>query len=155
MMIHVVSKVNYNPVVTPQETSSRFISFGYKDAKKVHLPHVDNLIVRFNIGNCILNRVLINQAIDVSLLYIKAFKAIGLNASMLNPPISTLKSLTGDLSIALSIIYLPIKIGNYEDRYITCEETFYDVDTVARHSTIMSRPWQHASGTVPSTFIRS
>lgn len=45
------------------------MTFGPTDFKKVDMPHTDNLIVRLNIGNCILLRVLIDLAADVSILY--------------------------------------------------------------------------------------
>lgn len=76
MVINTVSKIDYNPIVTPRTTSVHLISFGPKDANKVHLPHDNNLIVQQNIGNCILKRVLIDPTADVLFMYIGAFQVM-------------------------------------------------------------------------------
>lgn len=44
MINNVITKIDYNPVVTPQSIV-HFISFGPKDDEKVHVPHTDNLII--------------------------------------------------------------------------------------------------------------
>lgn len=81
MMIITITKIDYNPVVTPESTESCIIKFGPKDAEKVHTPHSDNLIVRLKIAN----------SVDVFLNYIKAFVEMRLLPSMLTPPASALQ----------------------------------------------------------------
>lgn len=117
------------------------------------MPHAENLIVQLNIANCIPKWVLINPEAIVSLQHIKALQAMGFHSSILHPPPSPLKSFISDLSSALGTIKLPIKLGNEDNRYIH-SETFYAINAISRHNSIMSQPWQHTIGITPSTLYQ-
>lgn len=83
-MINIVTKLDYNLVITSQHIVGCLLSFDPKDAKKVHMINVDNLIVRLNITNYILKHALIDQAI-MSLLSINFFQEMGILPSILTP----------------------------------------------------------------------
>lgn len=54
------------------------MTFGQDIAKKVDDPHSNNLVVRLNIVNCILKSIHIDSTTNVSILYARAFKEVGL-----------------------------------------------------------------------------
>lgn len=132
-----------------------FLSFGTKDVKKVHMPQVNNLIIKFNIVNCIFKRFSIDLRINVSLLYVNSFQEIGILQSMLTPPPSTLNFFSEDLLSTLRTVLLSIKIGNDNGgAYIHSEEIFYLIDATSRHITIISHPWIHIIGAILSSLYQ-
>lgn len=66
------------------------------------------------------------------------FEEMGLLSSMLNPLYSNPKSFNDDLSPALGIICLPVKLKNDIYGYIHIWETFFVIDAKSRYNTVMS-----------------
>lgn len=93
-----IAKVNYTccivqeVIIVPQSKEGLVKTFRLTNTRKVEMLHNVDLIVRLNIRNYILKRVFIYPAADVSIMYKRDFSKMGLLPSMLNPPMSSLKS---------------------------------------------------------------
>lgn len=61
-------------IVTLKSLKATSNHFGPKDAEKAYIPYYDNLIDMLNIVNYILNRVLIDPAVSISLQYVKSYE---------------------------------------------------------------------------------
>lgn len=118
------------------------------------MPHIYNLVVRFNAGNCILKRVFIDPTGDVSILYHWAFIEVELYSSMMNPPISTLKYFDNSLADILGTIHLPMKLGNNDEGFQVSEENFYVIDAPLRYNAVICTSWKHKMGSIPSTLYQ-
>lgn len=110
--------------MVPQSKEGLVMTFGPIDAKKVDLPHSDNLINRLNIGNCILKRVLIDSDAGVSIMYMGDFLEMGFLMPMLNLPKSTIKLFDNNLPETLGVIQLPMKHGNDDSGYLEPKKRF-------------------------------
>lgn len=116
--INRICHIGNEPVVVPQSKEGLVVAFGPTDARKVYLPHNDNLIIWLNVGNCILKRVLIVPTTDISILYKGAFLKMGFHPSTLNLPMSYLKSFDKNRVDTLGVFRLSIKLGSDDDGYL-------------------------------------
>lgn len=105
-------------MITPQSKEVLIVNFGLVDAKKVDMPHIDNLIIHLYIAKYMLKSVFIDQVVNVSILYKACLIEMGLLPSMLNPPNSSLYSSDNTLSSELGTLRFPIKIGNKDEGYV-------------------------------------
>ena len=89
------------------------IIFTEADARGVHHAHNDPLVVIAMIGNLNMHRTLVDDRNSVDILYLEAFKKMGLGQHDLKLPTSPLFGFTNDYITPIGIIALPITLGDY------------------------------------------
>ncbi|PON66053.1 hypothetical protein PanWU01x14_112800, partial [Parasponia andersonii] len=67
-----------------------------QDAREVHYPHNDALVIKINCGSTQLWRVLVDNGSAVDILYYDAFKKMGLNESDMKPAVTSLYRFTSN-----------------------------------------------------------
>lgn len=72
------------PSQRPRMTD-QVISFSEDDARTVHFPHHDPLVIESQITNMIVARVLVDNGSSVNILFKAAFEKIGLTVTDLSP----------------------------------------------------------------------
>ena len=65
------------------------------------------------IGNLNMHRTLVDDGSSVDILYLEAFKKLGLDQRDLKPSTSPLFGFTNDYITPIGIIVLPITLGDY------------------------------------------
>ena len=111
--------------VVPQEHQGEMFGFSDKDLQYVVLPHNDPLIIHINYKGTTVKRVVVDNVADVNVMYMNAFRALGLEKSMLHQPDSTLQTFNSQAADYLGTIVLPISVGNPKDGYVTSDELFW------------------------------
>ncbi|PON69940.1 hypothetical protein PanWU01x14_084040 [Parasponia andersonii] len=89
------------------------ITFTEQDAREVHSPHNDALVIKINCGSTQLWRVLVDNGSAVDILYFDAFKKMGLNESDLKSTVTPLYGFTGDSLMPMGMIKLMVSVGTY------------------------------------------
>ncbi|KAM6596051.1 hypothetical protein CsatA_006575 [Cannabis sativa] len=87
------------------------ITFMESDARWVHHPHSDALVIVANIGGDNVHRILVDSGSSVNLLNFQAFKQMGLQEKDLRPVTSSIYGFTGDIIALKGMIKLPITLG--------------------------------------------
>ncbi|PON34879.1 hypothetical protein PanWU01x14_340680 [Parasponia andersonii] len=115
------------------------ITFTEQDAREVHYPHNDALVVKINCRSTQLWRVLVDNGSAVDILYFDAFKKIGLNESDLKPAATPLYSFTGDSLMPMGMIELMVSIGTFP-RVSLIMTQFLVVDCPSAFNAVLGRP---------------
>ena len=89
------------------------ITFTEQDAREVHYPHNDALVIKINCGSTQLWRVLIDNGSAVDILYYDAFKKMGLSDCDLRPAVTPLYRFTGVSIMPRGMIELLVSVGTY------------------------------------------
>ncbi|KAM6543742.1 hypothetical protein CsatB_008189 [Cannabis sativa] len=87
------------------------IIFMESDARWVHHPHSDALVIVANIGGDNVHRILVDNGSSVNLLNFQAFKQMGLQEKDLRPMTSSIYGFSGDVIAIKGMIKLPITLG--------------------------------------------
>ncbi|XP_060962197.1 uncharacterized protein LOC115725514 [Cannabis sativa] len=87
------------------------ITFIESDARWVHHPHSDALVIIANIGRDNVHRILVDNGSSVNLLNFQAFKQMGLQEKDLQPVTSSIYGFTCDIIALKGMIKLPITLG--------------------------------------------
>uniref|UniRef100_A0A803Q8A3 Uncharacterized protein n=1 Tax=Cannabis sativa TaxID=3483 RepID=A0A803Q8A3_CANSA len=87
------------------------ITFMESDARWVHHPHVDALVIVANIGGDNVHRILEENGSSINLLNVKAFKQMELQEKDLQPIVSSIYGFTRDTIALKGMIKLPINLG--------------------------------------------
>ena len=83
------------------------------DTWGVHHPYNNPLVVTAIIENLNVHRTLVDDGSLVDILYLEAFKKIGLDQRDLKPSTSPLFGFTNDYITPVGTIALPITLGDY------------------------------------------
>ena len=89
------------------------ITFSERDAHHVRHPHYDALVIKEMIANNNMHKILVDNRSSVDILYLQAFKRMGLKVSDLKPSPNLVYSFTGDSIVPLGVISLPMTLGEY------------------------------------------
>ena len=87
------------------------IVFSEEDARWVHHPHNDALVVNVKIGARNIHRVFIDDESSVNILYYECYKKMGLLDKDMTPKDTHVYSFTGDSLRIKGTIKLPITLG--------------------------------------------
>ena len=90
-----MNKVDICPAKGAQQEPEDIV-FMKVDAKWVHHPHTDTLVITIKIANNIVHRMLVDNGSDVNILFWNAYQKIGLTRSNLSPTTSPLYGFTRD-----------------------------------------------------------
>ena len=89
------------------------ITFSYRDARHVHHPHCDTLVIAAQVANNNVYRILVDNGSPVDILYYQAFERMDLKISDLKLSLNLVYGFTGDSVTPMGIISLPMTLGEY------------------------------------------
>ncbi|CAL8080855.1 unnamed protein product [Prunus armeniaca] len=122
-----LSKVGWEP-----------ITFSEEEEEGIIYPHDDPMIIRAEIADYDVGRVLIDTGSSVNVIFADAFKGLGIADSMVNRQITPLLSFSGDLVQPVGSISLPIAFGMAPRKTMTYDQ-FLIVDCPTAYNVIIGR----------------
>ncbi|XP_057775309.1 uncharacterized protein LOC130994280 [Salvia miltiorrhiza] len=131
--------------VTDQPTQT--ISFQTTESDKLLNPHHDALVISIYIANCLTKRVLIDNGSSANIMFINAFREMGLNESNITRKTAVLIGFSGESKTTVGEIDLPVYAEG-----VNLSIRFLVIDAPSAFNVILGRPWIHDMEAVPSTF---
>ena len=122
------------------------IAFGDEDLEGTIQLHDDALVVTTRISGFLVKRVMVDQGSGVDVMYPNLFKWLGLKSQDLIKYDMPSVLFDGRVVIPEGQIFLPM---NMEGKEVMV--TFIVVSSFSLYMAILSKPWIHAMGAVPST----
>ncbi|KAM6583540.1 hypothetical protein CsatB_010542 [Cannabis sativa] len=115
------------------------ITFMESDARWVHHPHSDALVIVANIGGDNVHRILVDNGSSMNLLNFQAFKQMGLQEKDLRPMTSSIYGFSGDVITIKGMIKLPITLGTAP---VTAKSMadFAVIDQYSAYNAVIGRP---------------
>ena len=102
---------------------SPIIGFSKDDARRLHHPHDDALVVNIRIGDYNVHRMLVDNSSSADILYYPTFQQMGINKARLTPTNAPLVGFGGTRVLPLGVITLSVTVGDYP-RQIIQDVTF-------------------------------
>ncbi|XP_058076315.1 uncharacterized protein LOC131224885 [Magnolia sinica] len=115
------------------------ISFTKEDARGIHHPHDDALVVTLMITNRRVFRILINTGSSADVLFTQAFDKMGAERSALRPVHTPLIEFSGGQILPEGVISLPLTTGN-SPHQATVMVDFLIVNQPSVYNAILGRP---------------
>ncbi|KAM6567025.1 hypothetical protein CsatA_026153 [Cannabis sativa] len=109
------------------------------DARWVHHPHFDALVIVANIGGDNVHRILVDNGSSVNLLNFQAFKQIGLHEKDLRPVTLSIYGFTGDVIALKGMIKLPITLRTTHVVANSMAD-FAVIDQYSAYNVVIGRP---------------
>ena len=129
---------------------SPIIGFSEEDARRLHHPHDDALVVSVRVGDYNVHRMLVDNGSSTDILYYLAFQQMGINKARLIPTNAPLVGFGGIRVLPLGAITLSVTVDDYPQQ-ITKDVTFLVVDCSSAYNGILGRPmlnsWKAATST--------
>ncbi|CAL8148648.1 unnamed protein product [Prunus armeniaca] len=113
---HQVFSTEYGCLPKTQKSGWAFITFCQEEERGVILPHYDPLIIRADISNFDVGRILVDTDNSVSVMFDDAFNELQVPAHLLDRSITPLVSFSGDVVQPIGSIHLPISISSAPQR---------------------------------------
>ena len=117
----------------------------------MHHPYVDALVITARVTNSNVHRMLVDNGSIVDIIYLDAYKKIGLTKSELSPTTSSLYGFTGDYVIPRGKIKLVVIVGEYL-RISTMMTEFLVVDCPSTFNGVIGIPLLKALKAVTSIY---
>ncbi|XP_030940282.1 uncharacterized protein LOC115965251 [Quercus lobata] len=127
------------------------INFSEDDARRLHHPHDDALVVSLQVGDYNMYRVLVDNGSSADILYYPAFQQMKIDKERLSPTNAPLIGFGGTTVFPLDVITLAVTAGDYPQQ-ITKEITFLVVDCSFAYNAILGRPILNSWKAVTSTY---
>ena len=105
------------------------MEFSEEDARRLHHPHDDALVISLRVGDYNMHRVLIDNGSSTDILYCPAFQQMRINREQLVPINAPLVGFGGTRVFPLGAVTLSVTAGDYPQQ-ITKDITFLVVDLV-------------------------
>ena len=115
------------------------IEFLEDDARRLHHPHDDALVVNLQIGDYNMHRVLVDNGSSADILYYPTFQQMRIDKEFLTPTNASLVGFGGTKVFPLGAITLAMTVGDYPQQ-ITRELTFLVVDYSSAYNAILEQP---------------
>uniref|UniRef100_A0A2N9J8F1 Uncharacterized protein n=2 Tax=Fagus sylvatica TaxID=28930 RepID=A0A2N9J8F1_FAGSY len=146
----------HNILVTQRSRKSlkmddQVISFSEDDARNIHHPHDDALVVTLTIAGFLTRRVLIDNGSSADIIYLPAYQQMKIDKEQLKPIDIPLVGFTGDKVKPLGVVSLIIEAGTYPKQVRTSVE-FLVVDCPSAYNVIIGRPTLNKLRAVTSTY---
>ncbi|XP_065631068.1 uncharacterized protein LOC136068184 [Quercus suber] len=129
---------------------SPIIGFTKEDARRLHHPHDDALVVSIRVGGYNVHRVLIDNGSSADILYYPAFQQMGIDRARLMPASAPLVGFGGTRVFPIGSITLPVTVGDYLQE-LTRNVMSLVVDCSSAYNGILGRPtlnsWKAATST--------
>ena len=84
-----------------------------EDARRLHHPHDDALVVSIRVGNYNVHRMLVDNGNSADILYYPAFQQMGIDRTQLIPTNALLVSFGGTRVLPLGAITLSMTVSDY------------------------------------------
>jgi len=123
------------------------ISFSKKETSDLDKPHDDALVISLDVGNCEVQRVLIDTGSSVNLIFMDTLIRMGISKKDVKGALSPLVSFTSETSMSLGTITLPVTAQG-----IVKMIEFTVFDRPAAYNIILGTPWLYEMKAVPSTY---
>ncbi|XP_030940190.1 uncharacterized protein LOC115965138 [Quercus lobata] len=127
------------------------INFSEDDARRIHHPHDDVLVVSLQIGDYNMHRVLVDNSSSTDILYYPTFQQMRIDKERLSPTNALLVGFGGTKVFPLGSIMLAVTTGDYPQQ-ITKEMTFLVVDCLSAYNAILGRPTLNSWKAITSTY---
>ena len=118
---------------------SPIIGFSEEDARHLHHPHDDALVVNVRVGDHNVHRMLVDNSSSADILYYPAFQQMGINRARLIPTNAPLVGFGGTRILPIGSITLLVTVDDYPQQ-ITKDVTFLVVDCSSVYNGILGRP---------------
>ena len=118
---------------------SLIIGFSEEDARRLHHPHDDALVVSVRVEYYNMRRMLVDNGSSADILYYPAFQQMGMNRARLTPINAPLVNFGGTRVLPLEAITLSVTVGDYPQQIIQ-DVTFLVVDCSSAYNDILGRP---------------
>ncbi|CAL9000871.1 unnamed protein product, partial [Prunus brigantina] len=115
------------------------ITFSGEEEKGIIFPHSDPMIIRADISDFDVGRILIDTGSSVNVLFADAFNGLGIGHQSLNKEITPLLSFSGDVVEPIGSIQLPLTIGSGQRRAFIYTH-FLIVSCPTAYNAIIGRP---------------
>ena len=129
---------------------SPIIGFSEEDARHLHHPHDDALVVSVRIGDYNVHQVLVDNGSSADILYYPAFQQMGIDRARLIPTNAPFVGFGGTKVFPLGVVTLSVTVGDYSQQ-ITRDVMFLVVDCSSAYNGILGRStlnsWKAATST--------
>lgn len=127
---------------------SQTLSFSSSESTRLLYPHHDALDMSLFIENCLIKCILIDNGSSANVMFLGAFREMGLDESKIVKLTTVLIGFSGEHKSTVGEIDLPI----YAESVNLCTH-FLVVDSPSfSYNVILGHPWIHEMEAVPSTF---
>ena len=110
-MVQNVQLIGSVPKIARRE--SPIIGFSEEDARRLHHPHDDALVVSVRVEDYNVHRMLVNNGSSTDILYYPAFQQMGIDRARLIPMNAPLVGFGGTRVFPLGAVTLSVTVGNY------------------------------------------
>ncbi|XP_012852376.1 PREDICTED: uncharacterized protein LOC105971987 [Erythranthe guttata] len=104
--------------------------------------HVDALVVTTTVANFLVKKILVDGGSSADIMYLHAFKQLGIDNARFSPISTPLKGFTGEGILSMGEVELPVSLGEDPCR-ITKIIKFLVVDRPSPYNIILGRPAIH------------
>ena len=112
------------------------IGFLEEDARRLHHPHDDLLVVNLRVGDYNMHWVLVDNGSSVDILYYPTFQQMRIDRDQLVPINDHLVGFRGTRVFPLGAVKLSVTVGDYPEQ-ITKDVTFLVVDCSSAYNAIL------------------
>ena len=127
------------------------IGFSEEDARRLHHPHDNALVISIWLGDYNTYQVLVDNGSSADIVYYPAFQQMQIDRDRLIPTNAPLVGFGGTKMYPLGTVTLPVTIGNYPQQ-ITKDVTFLVVDHSSAYNAIIGRPTLNSWKAITSTY---
>ena len=131
---------------------SLIIGFSEEDARRLHHPHDDALVVSIRVGDYNVHRVLVDNDSSADILYYPVFQQMGIDITRLIPTNALLVGFGGIRVFLLGVVTLSVTVGDYPQQ-ITKDVTFLVVNCSSAYNGILGRPTLNSWKAAISTYL--
>ena len=110
-MVHNVQLTSFVPKMP--RINNPIIGFSEENARCLHHPHDDALIVSIRVGDYNTHRILVDNSRSTDILYYLAFQQMRINRERLVPTNTPLVGFGGTMVNPLGVVTLPVMVGDY------------------------------------------
>ena len=128
------------------------VIFTKADSRWVHHPQSNALVIAARVANSNVNRMLVDNGSTIDIIYLDAYKRLGLTESELSPMTSPLYEFTGDHVIPKGMIKLAVTVGEHPQVLIVITE-FHVMDCPSVFNGVIGRSLLKALKIVTSIII--
>lgn len=127
------------------------ITFVDEDARRLHHPHDDAIVITLMIASYLTRRVLVDNGSLRDILYYLAFQQMKIDKELLCPTNIPLIGFGGMKVLPVGTIFLPVVVGTYP-QHITKEVNFLIIDCSSSYNAIIGRPTLNSWRVAISTY---
>ena len=127
------------------------IGFSEEDARRLHHPHDDAIIVSLRVGDYNMHWVLVDYGKSTDILYYPTFQQMRIDREYLIPINAPLVGFGRMRVFPIGAVMLSVMVGDYPQQ-ITKEVTFLVVDCSSTYNAILGQPTLNSWKAVTSTY---